>query len=98
MWSLRILPRFPTGTRARARGGGVRRRRRTSLGEAERVDEVPAVFKSIHLHFVVTGNNLKEAQVKRAVSLSAEKYCSASIMLSRAGVAVTHSHEVRATA
>ncbi|MAR90650.1 MAG: OsmC family protein [Pseudomonadota bacterium] len=65
---------------------------------AERVDEVPAVFKSIHLHFVVTGNNLKEAQVKRAVSLSAEKYCSASIMLSRAGVAVTHSHEVRATA
>ena len=65
---------------------------------AERVDEEPAVFKSIHLHFVVTGNNLKEAQVKRAVSLSAEKYCSASIMLSRAGVAVTHSHEVRATA
>ena len=40
--------------------------------EAERVDEVPAVFSRIHLHFVVKGNNLKEAHVKRAVELSAE--------------------------
>ena len=52
----------------------------------------------IHLHFVVTGNNLKENLVKRAVSLSAEKYCSASIMLEKAGVAITHSHEIRDTA
>ena len=66
--------------------------------EAERADAVPAVFTRIHLHLVVTGNNLKENLVKRAVSLSAEKYCSASIMLEKAGVAITHSHEIRDTA
>ena len=61
---------------------------------AERVDEVPAVFSKIHLHFIVRGTNLKEKQVAKAVSLSAEKYCSASIMLGRAGVEITHSYEV----
>lgn len=63
--------------------------------EAERVDAVPAVFKKIHLHFVVTGRKLKDAQVKRAVELSAEKYCSASIMLNKGGVEITHSYEVK---
>lgn len=63
--------------------------------DAERVDTVPAVFSKIHLNFIVTGTNLKEAQVKRAVELSAEKYCSASIMLGAAGVDVTHSYELR---
>jgi putative redox protein len=62
--------------------------------EAERADAVPAVFTRIHLRFVVTGRNLKEAHVKRAVELSAEKYCSASIMLSKAGVEITHSYEI----
>ncbi|GLQ33456.1 hypothetical protein GCM10007876_39360 [Litoribrevibacter albus] len=62
--------------------------------EAERADEVPSVFTKIHLHFKVTGTNLKEAQVKRAVELSAEKYCSASIMLGKAGVEITHDYEV----
>ncbi|MBN7797761.1 OsmC family protein [Parahaliea mediterranea] len=62
--------------------------------EAERADAVPAVFTAINLHFVVTGVGLKESQVKRAVELSAEKYCSASIMLGAAGVAITHSHEI----
>ncbi|HMU90004.1 MAG: OsmC family protein [Pseudomonadales bacterium] len=61
---------------------------------AERADEVPAVFTKIHLHFIVTGHGLKEAQVKRAVELSAEKYCSASIMLGRAGVEVTHGYQI----
>lgn len=62
---------------------------------AERAEnEVPAVFTRIHLHFVVAGTNLKPNQVKRAVELSAEKYCSASIMLGRAGVEMTHSHEI----
>lgn len=63
--------------------------------EAERADEVPAVFTKIHLHFVVTGNALREALVKRAVELSADKYCSASIMMVRAGVDVSHSYEIR---
>lgn len=63
--------------------------------EAERADAVPAVFTKIHLHFIVTGRGLKESQVKRAVSLSAEKYCSASIMMEAAGVDVSHSHEIK---
>ena len=62
--------------------------------DAERADAVPAVFTRINMHFVVTGVSLKESQVKRAVSLSAEKYCSASIMLGAAGVEMTHSYEI----
>ena len=58
--------------------------------EAERVDAVPAVFSKIHIKFVVIGNDLKENQVKRAVDLSAEKYCSASKMLEDAGVELTY--------
>lgn len=62
---------------------------------AERADEVPSVFTNISIHFVVTGENLKESQVKRAVALSAEKYCSASIMLEKGGVEITHSYEIK---
>jgi putative redox protein len=62
---------------------------------AERVDAVPAVFETIHLHFIVSGRaSLSDKQVARAVSLSAEKYCSVSIMLERAGVVISHSHEL----
>ena len=62
--------------------------------EAERADVVPAVFTRIDMHFVVTGIGLKESQVKRAVGLSAEKYCSASIMFGAAGVEMNHSFEI----
>ena len=62
---------------------------------AERTDAVPAVFTKIHLKFLVSGEALKDAQVKRAVSLSAEKYCSASIMLEAAGVDISHSYEIK---
>ena len=62
--------------------------------EAERADAIPAVFTKIHLKFTVSGRGLKDAQVKRAVGLSAEKYCSASIMLGKAGVAITHSYAI----
>lgn len=62
--------------------------------QAERADAVPAVFTAIKLHFVVTGSGLKESAVKRAVELSAEKYCSASIMLGAAGVDISHSFEI----
>lgn len=61
---------------------------------AERADAVPSVFTKIDMKFVVTGSKLKEAQVKRAVELSAEKYCSASIMMEAAGVEITHSYEI----
>ncbi len=63
--------------------------------EAERADAVPSVFTHIKIHFVVSGNQLKESQVKRAVSLSAEKYCSASIMLEKGGVNIDHSYEIK---
>lgn len=62
--------------------------------DAERADEEPKVFTRIRMHFVVKGRGLKEAQVKRAVDLSAEKYCSASIMLERAGVEISHDYEI----
>ena len=62
--------------------------------QAQRADAIPAVFSHIKLHFVVSGKDLKEAQGKRAVALSAEKYCSASIMLEQAGVDITHSYEI----
>jgi putative redox protein len=61
---------------------------------AERSDAVPAVFTDIHVKFVVTGRNLKEKMVERAVKLSAEEYCSASIMLEKGGVNITHSFEI----
>ncbi len=63
---------------------------------AERDDEIPKVFTKIHVHFVVTGNDLNEKQVARAISLSAEKYCSASIMLSKS-VEITHDFEINRT-
>lgn len=59
-----------------------------------RADAVPAVFEKIHLHFKVSGKDLDENKVKRAVELSAEKYCSASIMLKKAGVEISHSIEI----
>ena len=64
--------------------------------EAERADAVPAVFTHIHVHFVVSGRELSSKHVERAVKLSAEKYCSASIMLAKA-VKITHDYEILET-
>lgn len=61
---------------------------------AERAEGVPSPFTKIQIHFVVTGQQLKPTQVERAVSLSADKYCSASIMLRESGVDISHSYEV----
>ena len=62
--------------------------------DAERAEEDPKVFTKIHFHFIVTGSGLKPAQVERAVHLTAEKYCSASIMLGKTA-AITHDFEIR---
>ncbi len=59
----------------------------------ERAEEPPKVFTRIHLHYRVVGRDLRESVVARAVSLSAEKYCSASLMLSQAAE-ITHDFEV----
>ncbi|MEA1989739.1 MAG: OsmC family protein [Pseudomonadota bacterium] len=60
---------------------------------SERADGVPAVYTKINLHFTVTGTDLNEKKVARAVSLSAEKYCSVSKMLEKTAE-MTHSYEI----
>ena len=60
---------------------------------SERREEAPRLFTHINLHFIVTGRDLKDAAVARAVDLSAEKYCSVALMLEKA-VNITHSYEV----
>ena len=66
--------------------------------KGERAETDPKVFTAIHLHFIVTGRGLTENHVKRAVELSADKYCSASIMLMNGGVKVSHDYEIHAAA
>ncbi|NRA56380.1 MAG: OsmC family protein [Gammaproteobacteria bacterium] len=61
--------------------------------DSERREEAPRYFTKIHLHFIATGNNVSEKHVARAVSLSADKYCSVALMLEKA-VEITHSFEV----
>lgn len=61
--------------------------------EAERADTDPKVFTRIHAHFRVTGKGLTEKAVARAVQMSAEKYCSASIMLGKTAK-ITHDFEI----
>lgn len=60
---------------------------------AERAESDPKVFTRINMHFVVKGKNLKPDAVERAVKLSAEKYCSASIMLGKTA-AISHTWEI----
>jgi putative redox protein len=61
--------------------------------QADRAQQDPKVFTRIHMHFVVSGKNLAAAKVRRAVQLSAEKYCSASIMLGKTA-RITHDYEI----
>jgi len=60
---------------------------------AERADSTPKVFTKIHVHYIVKGNNLDEKKVARAVDMTAEKYCSVSIMLAKS-VEVTHDFKI----
>jgi len=60
---------------------------------AERANEHPKVFTDIHIHFVVKGKDLDSKKVDKAIKLSAEKYCSASIMLGKTAK-ITHDFEV----
>jgi putative redox protein len=62
--------------------------------EAQRAEQDPKVFTRIHAHFIVTGKGLSEKHVARAISLSAEKYCSASLMLGKSAE-ITHDYEIR---
>lgn len=60
---------------------------------AKRADTAPRVFTEIHIHFKVYGRGLQESAIERAVQMSAEKYCSASIMLGKAAK-MSHSFEI----
>ena len=60
---------------------------------SQRAETTPRVFTKINLHFVVTGKNVSEKHLARAISLSAEKYCSVALMLDKT-VEITHSHEI----
>ena len=62
--------------------------------DAERAETEPKVFTKIHLTFQISGDDLEPKKAERAVSLSAEKYCSASILMRRAGVDVTHDLQI----
>ena len=64
---------------------------------AQRADSIPQVFEDINVHFLIEGEDLDTAKVERAIRLTAEKYCSASIMLQRAGVNITHSFDIAQT-
>lgn len=65
-----------------------------TLVDAERATEDPKVFIRIHVHFILTGVNLNSKHIERAIHLSAEKYCSASIMLGKTAQ-ITHTFEIR---
>lgn len=65
--------------------------------DSDRAETDPKVFTRIHMHFIVKGRGLSHDKVKRAVQLSAEKYCSASIMMGKTAK-VTHDFEVVDTA
>lgn len=58
-----------------------------------RVDSVPKLFSDIHLHFVISGTNVEEKHVKKAISLSADKYCSVALMLNKS-VNITHDFSI----
>ena len=60
---------------------------------AERADEHPKVFTDIHIEFIVKGHDLDPKKVEKAITLSAEKYCSASIMLGKTA-SITHDFEI----
>jgi len=61
--------------------------------EGERADSIPKVYERIHVHYIVTGHDLKDSAVARAAKLSAEKYCSATVMMA-AVAEVTHDYEI----
>lgn len=65
------------------------------LIESERSEDIPKVFTRINMQFVVSGRNLNETKVEKAVSLSADKYCSASEMLGKTAK-ITHEYKILA--
>lgn len=63
------------------------------LVDAERADDIPAVFTKIHMHFIISGSELNAKHVNRAVDLSVDKYCSVAKML-RPNVVISYDYEI----
>ena len=62
--------------------------------EAEREEKHPRVFKEIKIHYIIKGRKISESHVKRAIELSTEKYCGASITVARSGTKMKYTHEI----
>lgn len=62
----------------------------------ERAEDNPKVYTRIHMHFIISGRRIDPTRVEKAIALSAEKYCSASVMLGKTAV-ITHDYEIRET-
>ena len=62
--------------------------------DAERAETEPRVFTRVHFHFRISGRRLSRSKVERAIRLTTRKYCSGSILLERAGVAISHDFEL----
>lgn len=61
--------------------------------EGQRSETIPKIFTDIHVHFIITGRDINEKHVKRAIDLSSQKYCSASLMLGEAAN-ITHDYQI----
>ena len=62
----------------------------------ERAEDNPKVYTRIHMHFIISGRRIDPTRVEKAIALSAEKYCSVSVMLGKTAV-ITHDYEIRET-
>ena len=62
--------------------------------EAEREEKHPRVFQEVNIHYIIKGRNICESHVERAIELSTEKYCGASITLGRSGTKMKYTHEI----
>ena len=62
--------------------------------EAEREEKHPRVFQEVNIHYIIKGRNISESHVERAIELSTEKYCGASITLGRSGTKMKYTHEI----
>ena len=62
--------------------------------EAEREEKHPRIFQEVNIHYIIKGRKISESHIERAIKLSTEKYCGASITLSRSGTKMKYTHEI----
>ena len=62
--------------------------------EADREENHPRIFREVHVHYIIKGREISESHVERAIQLSTEKYCGASITVARSGTKMKYTHEI----